>query len=301
VDYLGAVLLAVALASLTIGLAGNTQTGEAPVRLPFLGVSLPAFAAFVAWELRAREPLVPLAFFRRLSFSAANLANFAVGVALIVGMVEIPLYAYSLLGRSEVGGGLLLLRLTLMIPVGAVAGGALADRIGYRATAVLGFLVTAVGYLLVSRWPAAPTDGRMTVDLLLTGLGFGLVIAPIGATVIAAVGETAMATGSALVTVMRMVGMMVGLASLSSWGLRRFNELMAGHSLPLRTEGMTPEQYDALTRAYEAALDEALRTVYSEFFLIAAAVSLAAVVTALFFGRRRAGRPAGRRLPFLPQ
>jgi len=221
-----------------------------------------------------------------------------VGVALIIAMVEVPLYAYSILGSSEIEGGLLLMRLTLMIPLGALAGGWVADRAGYRFTGVLGFAFTGVGFILIGLWPSEPSNLQMTAALMITGLGFGFVIAPIGATVIASVGSAWMTTGSALVTVMRMIGMTVGLSALSSWGLRRFNGLMAGSPLPLRTEGMTQSQYDALVAAYQRTLDAALHTVYSEFFLVAAAVALVAIIPALLFHRDRS---RGFRLPFLPQ
>lgn len=297
IDLAGAALMGLALASLTIGLAGDTRSGQAAVRPWWLALSGVAFVAFVAVELRRRDPLVRLQLFRRLPFSAANLANLAVGGALIIGMVEIPLYAYSLLGMSEIGGGLLLMRLTIMIPLGALLGGWIADRLGYRLTGALGFLLIAAGYALTARWPTDPSGALMTRDLMVTGLGFGVVIAPIGATVIAGAGERWTATGSALVTVMRMVGMTVGLAALSSWGLRRFNALMAGHSLPLRTGNMTDAQYDALVKGYEATLQGALRTVYAEFFLAAAGIALLAVVPAVFFHRRAKGE---RHAPLLP-
>ena len=298
IDYAGAALMAVALASLTIGLNGDTKTGTSAVRPLWLLGSVVAFGVFVLWESRQAEPLIRLSFFRRPAFTAANLANFAVGAALIVGMVEIPLYAFSLLRVSEISGGLLLMRLTVMIPIGALAGGWMADRIGYRATGVVGFILTGMGYLLISLWPDHPSNALMTFDLVLTGLGFGLVIAPISATVIASVGERWMATGSALVTVMRMVGMMVGLSALSSWGIRRFNALMAGHPLPLQTGGMSDSQYKALTEAYTKATDSALNAVYSEFFLTASIIAFAAVVPALFFLRRHRGAA---HVPFLPQ
>jgi EmrB/QacA subfamily drug resistance transporter len=298
VDYLGAALLAAALAGLTIGLGSSTQTGAVPVRPWWLLGSAAAFAAFITWELRSRQPLVRLGLFRERSFAAANIANLAVGAALIVGMVEIPLYAYSLLGMSEISGGLLLLRMTVMIPVGALVGGAVAGQVGYRVTGVVGFAVIAMGYLMVARWPDVPGNLRMTLDLLLTGLGFGLVIAPIGASVIESVGARWTATGSALVTVMRMIGMMVGLASLSSWGLRHFNQLMAGNVLPFQTGDMTDAQYKVLTTAYEQALSGALHTVYGRFFAIAAVVAALAIVPALFFRRRATGAP---HVPFVPQ
>ena len=299
VDYGGAALMAVALSALAIGLGGNTQTGQAAVKVWWLVGSGLAFAVFLLWESRHSHPLVRLALFKRLPFTAANVANLLVGGALIVGMVEIPLWAYSLRGATEVQGGLLLMRLTVMIPVGALLGGWVADRLGYRLTAIAGFAATAAGYALMALWPGQPSELAMTRDLMLTGLGFGLVIAPIGATVIAAVGPRWMATGSALVTVMRMVGMMVGLSALSSWGIRRFNGLMANTMLPLHTEDLTDQAYDALVKAYDATLSAALRTVYSEFFWIAGAVALLAVVPAIFFYRGRRGREF--RTPLFPQ
>ena len=299
VDYVGAVLMAAALAGLTIGLGGSTQSSAQPVRWPWLALSVVAFIAFVLYERRLRQPLVRLDFFRDRPFAAATFANLAVGAALIIGMVEVPLYAYSLLGLSELQGGLLLIRLTLLIPVGAVLGGWLADLIGYRITAVIGFLVAFAGYLLLSFWGTHPSGLTMTRDLMITGFGFGLVIAPIGATVIASVGPRWMATGSALVTVTRMIGMMAGISALGSWGLRHFNSLMGGLDLPLRTPGMTDAQYNALTQAYQDRLTASFHTLYHDFFLIAAViVAIAIIPSILFYGKR--ARETGR-LPFLPQ
>ncbi len=285
VDYIGAALMAAALASLTIGLGGNSEVGALGVKPWWIAGSVIAFAVFVVWELRQTEPLVQLSFFKKIPFTAANIASFAVGAALVVGMVEIPLYAYSLLGKSEVEGGLLLMRLTVMIPVGAVMGGWLADKLGYAVSAVAGFLAIAAGYLLITRWSLQPGEWLMTRDLALAGLGFGLVIAPLGAAVIAAVGKAWTATGSALVTVTRMMGMTVGLAALSSWGIRRFNALMADTPLPLRGPEMTDAQYSALVQAYDQTISEALKTLYANFFLICAAIALFAVVPALLLGR----------------
>ncbi len=304
VDYLGAVLMAISLAGVTIGLGTGTQmvgdsNSGSPVRWPWLLVAALAFAAFILYERRTERPLIRLDLFRKPPFAAANIANFLVGAALIIGMVELPLYANTLFGLTEIGSGLLLIRLTLMIPVGAVVGGWLADYIGYRATAVLGFLVACGGYLLVSRWPVDPGNLQMTRDLLISGLGFGLVVGPIGATVTSASGTMWMATGSALVTVSRMVGMVIGLAVMSSWGVRRFNSLSVDINIPIvRPSGLTDAQWQATQDAAAAALDQALHTVFSNFFLIAAIIIGLAVIPACFFYNRRERGTS--RIPFLP-
>jgi MFS family permease len=302
----GAALLALALAGITIGLGTGTQTvdttgnsGATAVNWPWLVVSVVAFTAFVLFERRDRHPVIRLDFFKRPPFAAANIANFLVGAALIIGMVEIPLYAYTLFGMTEIEGGLLLIRLTLMIPIGAVLGGWLADLVGYRITAILGFLVSCAGYLLVSRWPLDPTWVTTTRDLMISGLGFGLVVGPIGATAITAVGQRWMATGSALVTVSRMVGMVVGLSALSSWGVRRFNSLAADITTPIvRPPDLTDAEWQAMKDAAAAATKAAAHTVFGEFFIIAAIIIGLAVIPAMFFYSKKA-RGASR-LPFLP-
>lgn len=306
VDYLGACFMALALAGITIGLGTGTQTIDAsavdaatPVKWPWLVVSGVAFVAFILYERRHDRPLVRLDLFKRPAFAAANIAHLFVGAALIIGMVEIPLYAYTLFGMTEIEGGLLLIRLTLMIPIGAVAGGWLADWLGYRVTAVLGFLIAAGGYLLVSLWPLDPSEFAMTRDLMISGFGFGLVIGPIGASVTLSAGTKWMATGSAVVTVSRMVGMVIGLSALSSWAVRRFNALAAGITTPIvRPDGLTDAEWQAMKDAATAATKGAAHTVFSEFFLIAAIVIALAVIPALFFYRNRA-RGASH-IPFLP-
>ncbi|MCX8032366.1 MAG: MFS transporter [Thermoleophilia bacterium] len=306
VDYIGACLMALSLAGITLGLGTGTQTIDSstattavPIRWPWVIAAVVAFVLFVLYERGRANPLVRLDLFRRPAFAAANLAHLLLGAALIIGMVEIPLYAYTLFGMTEIEGGLLLIRLTLMIPVGAVIGGWLADLAGYRITAVLGFLITAGGYLLVSRWPLDPSGWVMTRDLIISGLGFGLVIAPIGASVTLSAGAEWLATGSALVTVSRMVGMVIGLSSLSAWGVRRFNNLAANISTPIvRPPDISDAEWQAMKEAAAAATREAAHTVFGEFFLIAAIIIAVAVIPAFFFYKSR--RKGIARIPFLP-
>jgi MFS family permease len=310
VDYVGAALMALSLAGITIGLGtgttmvntgvGDSTQGGSPVRWPWLAVAVVAFVLFILYERRAWHPLIRLQLFRKPPFATANIAHFLVGAALITGMVAIGLYANALFGLSRLASGLLLLQLTGMIPVGAVIGGLLADYIGYRAVAVLGFLAACAGFILVSFWPLHPGTLLMLRDLLISGFGFGLVVGPIGATVTHASGSRWLATGSALVTVSRMIGMVLALSTLSSWGVRRYNALSANITIPIvRPEGLTDAQWQAMKDAAGLAIDKALHTVFSNFFLIAAVMVGLAVIPAFFFYNKRERGES--KLPFLPQ
>ena len=308
VDYVGAALMALSLAGVTIGLGtgttmvnsgtGDSSAAGALVRWQWLVGAAVAFLLFLLWEWRAARPLVRLQLFRKPPFAAANIAYLLVGAALIIGMVEIPLYANTLFGMSVPRSGLLLMELTGMIPVGAVIGGLVADYIGYRVVAILGFLVTCGGYLLVSRWALHPGGWLMLRDLFISGFGFGLVVGPVGATITRASGTRWMATGSALVTVSRMVGMVLALSALSSWGVRRYNTLTQEVVIPIvQPTGVSDAQWQAMKDAAGAAIDNALHTVFSNFFLIAAIIVGLAVIPAFFFYNKR--EVGDSKLPFL--
>ena len=114
VDYFGAALMALSLAGITIGLGTGTQMVE-PGRSsrvvrryggPGCWPRRLAFTAFILYERRTTRPLIRLDLFRKPPFAAANIAHLLVGAALIIGMVEIPLYANTLFGLTEIGSGL---------------------------------------------------------------------------------------------------------------------------------------------------------------------------------------------------
>src|SRR5256885_15650640 len=114
-----------------------------------------------------------------------------------------------------------------MIPLGFLLGGWLCSRISCRFTSVLGLLFTATGFYLMSRWPIHVDWTQITISTVTAGLGFGLVIAPIGTTAINAVKATQAGMSSAVVTALRLVGMKLGLAALASWGLAYFKPLVS--------------------------------------------------------------------------
>src|SRR6185437_6779411 len=105
-------LFAGALAALTVGLSGSSDptTSVSPIQVgraaPLTALALALLGAFVWRERRARVPLLPLALFRVRGFASANTANALVGVALIAAMVDVPLFAATVLGRTPLDAGL---------------------------------------------------------------------------------------------------------------------------------------------------------------------------------------------------
>ena len=161
------------------------------------------------------------------AFVSSNIAQFLVGVALIIALVAVPLMAGTVMEKSALASALQLVRLTAAIPVGAVIGGYMLRWAGVRAVCVTGLAFIGVGLLFMSGWETEVEELRLTAPLALTGLGFGLVIPPISISALSAAPSHYWGAAASLVTASRMVGMALGLAALSAWGIERFYSLTA--------------------------------------------------------------------------
>jgi MFS family permease len=299
VDLVGGVLLALALGALVAGLY-NPEPDKAvlpPWGVPAIVGGLLAAVAFAVWEKRARTKLLDLTGVRRGPFFAALGTSLLAGAALLVTLIDMQLVAQTLLGTDAMGGALVLARFLVALSVAAFLGGVLARRFGERAVAVSGLLVATLGYLLISRWPLDPAAAvyplglpRVDVDLVIAGLGLGVVIAPISSAVLRVTPADRHGVASASVVVARMMGMLLGVAALSAWGFHRFQSLTADLDTPLPF-GVEPVEYARRLAAYTAKVNEALHTEYTEIFLLTAALCATATLIALALPRRSPSTP----------
>ncbi|HEX2910266.1 MAG TPA: MFS transporter [Chloroflexia bacterium] len=294
-DVVGFFLLSLALTGINLAFGGGKEasalSGSAfgdveknplqEYQTPILIGAGVALLLFIIVELFvARRPLLNLRTFRRLPYSAANLANFMIGGALIVALVGVALFVNttdSSNNRVNIAfdAALALVPLTMGMAIGAVLGGWFSDRIGYRLATTLGLTLAVFGFILMAKWQV---NWQPPADLLklfpgaaLTGLGFGTVIAPVGTAVIDWADREDIGISAALVLILRLVGMTMGLAILLQWGLARFRDLTSGAPLD--------KNYDTVIRT-------SLARVITEMFIASAIIAAVAILPALFLRRR---------------
>jgi MFS family permease len=236
----GGLLLAVALGLAVLGLYNPNPDGKQI--LPDWGVPMVIGAAvaavlFLLWEWQAKTRLIDPRNMRVLPFLAAMAASACTGAALMVTLVNVELFGRGVAGLSQSDAALALMWFLVALPIGAVVGGFLAERFGDRMVVIPGMLIASFGYLLISHWDvdvmtehhqlgpiALP---KFDTDLIIAGVGLGLVIAPLTSAALRVVPKAQHGIASSLVVVARMVGMLVGVAALSAWGLYRFHQIMS--------------------------------------------------------------------------
>ncbi len=134
-------------------------------------------------------------------------------------------------------------------------------------------LLAAAGFAGLQGWTAHLTEVQRSLPQVMGGLGFGLVIAPLGAVVLQRVPEANRATASAWLTLARVTGMLVGAAALTSTGLGRF------YARASQATFGSPE--------FARIVQEAQVTTFREVFIAGALVMLVAGAVACAIGGRR--------------
>ena len=288
VDYLGGMMLAVALVLLSLALSRSGSFDLSSITPFLIGVpGLALVAGFVWLQLRhpreesSWQPLLPPFVFRSWAFISANITQVLEGTALIIAMVTIPLMANTVMGKDPLTGGWWLLRMTAAIPIGAIAGGYLLSIFGVRPVTMFGLGLCALGLFLISTWDLGIGEPWLTVHLAIAGLGFGLNNAPIMTRALGTAGEDYRGTVASLVTVSRMMGMALGLAALSAWGVEHFLTLTASLELPILAVGETVTELELRQEEYRNGLINAGLTLFHRFFIVAAVVALVAMLSAL--------------------
>ncbi|HEY7359322.1 MAG TPA: DHA2 family efflux MFS transporter permease subunit, partial [Streptosporangiaceae bacterium] len=184
-DLVGALLATTGLSAVVYGVIEGQRYDWGTVRygitIPeIIGAGIVILAAFVAWERRHREPLMPLGLFRSRTFAIMVLLNLAVQFALQSMLLVNSINLQSVLGMTAVRAGLTSLPLTLALTALAPFAGRLTDRFGGKYVLMTGLVVFAAGIAGVAAVSSTDaTSLTFALPLAVAGLGMGAIFAPL--------------------------------------------------------------------------------------------------------------------------
>jgi MFS family permease len=301
-DLIGAGLFTAALAMILVGvtLIGNAdQVFGLPTEMAvagLLGGGL-LFGVLAVWHgLRRTHPFLDPRLFADRVFSSAALISLLTGYGMATAIVGGAVFVDRVLYGGPDEQRVVLGAIAGAMAVGALASGFLARVISLRLLTLAGLGLSAAGLAWMSTWgPSAPVNAFAASGALF-GVGFGLTVTPRSTAAVEAAGRAAFGAASATVTVARMIGMAVGMAALTAYGsttiTRISNEIYGSGDaykqyIPayLRDRPINDGQ---VAQALEQWAASKGATILVAIFLVAALVTLIAVVPALMIRIRPA-------------
>jgi EmrB/QacA subfamily drug resistance transporter len=218
VDIPGAILCALGLAGPVFALIEQPRLGwSSPGVIGPLIAGVALLGAFLAWERRSPDPMLPLGLFQRRNFAAGNVETLAVYAGLSVLFFLLVLYLQQVAGFTPLKAGLATLPTTIVMFLLSRRFGALADRYGPRLFMGAGPLIAAAGILLLTRIPSHVSYFVDLVPALVVfALGLSMTVAPLTATVLAGVDSNQAGIASAVNNAIARIAGLVGTAAIGA-------------------------------------------------------------------------------------
>jgi hypothetical protein len=227
----------------------------------FFAAAVALLAAFIGWEARTADPLMPLSIFRLRTVTGANIAGLILGTVLFAMFLMLTLYMQNVLGYSPLRTGVAYLAVAGTAIFWSALAAQLVTRIGVKPVLVIGMTFLAGG---LAYFTQVSVDGSYVGDLLpgflVIAVGMGFSFVPISIAALAGVQPSEAGLASGLINTSQQIGGALGIAALSAIATSSTTDALASGTA----------QAVAATDGFHAA------------FIVGTAVALVGVLVALF-------------------
>jgi EmrB/QacA subfamily drug resistance transporter len=213
-DLPGLGLVTAAAVGIVWGLVrGNAAGWGSPEVVACLAGGLALLAAFVAWEARARAPMLPPALFRSRAFSVGNAGIFLTFASLFAAVFFLAQFLQTGLGNDPLGAGLRLLPWTATLFFVAPVAGVLVDRFGERPFLVGGLTLQAagMGWITLVAEPGM-SYATLVPALVVAGCGVSAAMPAVQNVVVGAAAPEAVGKAAGVNSTLRELGGVMGIA-----------------------------------------------------------------------------------------
>ena len=235
-DVGGAVLVTSGLVLLVLGVTqGRQWEWLSATTIGVFAAAAVLLIAFVLWEQRQLEPLVPFSIFRLQTLTAANVAGFVLGTALFAMFLMLTLYMQQVLGLSALRTGVGYLAVAGTAVIWANVAAQAVNRIGVKPALIFGMSMLTIGLLYFTQVSA---DGSYWVDLfpgfLVLGVAIPFAFVPITIAGLAGTKPEEAGLASGLINTTQQIGGAVGIALLSTIAVSTTDDAIAnGTAVPV--------------------------------------------------------------------
>ena len=219
IDFLGAGVLVVWAVALLLGFSlGGSQFAWGSWQIVSLFViAAVGMAAFIFIEFRQPEPVIDPRLFKNDIFTISSLSMFMLSAGMFGAISYLTYFVQIGLGQSATNSGVILTPMMMGFIVSSIIGGQLLSRTGkYKIMAMTGFVVAAFGMFLLAHMTTATTNGELVRNMIITGLGIGVLMSLFTIIVQNAFSRDLLGQVTSSLTFFRSLGSSIGVAVLGA-------------------------------------------------------------------------------------
>ncbi|WP_082096671.1 MDR family MFS transporter [Demequina gelatinilytica] len=289
-DVAGMALIAIASASLVLftSWGGGTYEWTSPMILGLIALTLAAGAAFVAVELRAAEPIMPMTLFKERNFTLTTAAGLLTGIAMFGTLAYMPTYLQMVAQVDATTAGLLMIPMMgAMLPTSIIVGRAVSRTGRYKVYPLVGASVIAVGMFLLSTMSYSQPVWVTCVYLAVFGMGLGFAMQTLVLIVQNTFPLTMVGTATAANNYFRQIGASLGAAVVGSIFTNNLIALLAerapeGAASLGGANSLTPEAVQQLPQQAQDVIVSSYNDALTPVFLYIVPLALLALVLLMF-------------------
>lgn len=217
IDHAGQWILTGALFLIVLGLLrGNEDGWTSATIIAELGGGLALLAAFVAVELRVREPMLPMGLFRNPSFTGAQISAFAISASFFAVFFYATLYLQQVLGLSAIEAGLVYLPGTILNFMFAGATAQLGQKVAPRVLIAVGLGLVAAGMALMTLAGADSSWAVILPGSIIAMIGTGMFNPSVSAVALSSAPQEQSGLAAGVNDTFRQAGIALGVAALGA-------------------------------------------------------------------------------------
>ena len=243
IDYAGAAALVACAVPLLLAFswAGTQYAWNSWQVIGLFIFSAVMLVVFLLIELRAAEPIISPRLFKNSIFLVSTIAMFMVAAGMFGAILYLPLFVQAVTGNSATNSGLVLTPMMLGFMFSSIVGGQLLSRTGrYKIVAIVGFIIASLGMFLLSRMTASTGDGQISLNMIVTGLGIGVMMSLFTIVVQNAFPFRQLGEVTAGITFFRSIGSTIGVAVMGTIMTNGFQSALQSNLPPVLAKVVPP-------------------------------------------------------------
>ncbi|MGH2494745.1 MAG: MDR family MFS transporter [Ktedonobacteraceae bacterium] len=243
IDYSGATALVAFAVPLLLAFswAGTQYAWNSWQVVLMFAIAAIMLGTFILIELRAAEPIISPRLFKNSIFLVSTIAMFMVSAGMFGAILYLPLFVQAVTGNSATNSGVVLTPMMLGFMFSSIVGGQLLSRTGrYKILAIVGFIVASIGMFLLSRMTAATGNGQVSLNMVVTGLGIGVMMSLFTIIVQNAFPFRQLGEVTAGLTFFRSIGSTIGVAVMGTIMTNSFQSTLQSSLSPALARAVPP-------------------------------------------------------------